>query len=225
MIRLIVLDLDGTIAPIEKPVADSTLKLLKEFEAQGIDIAISSGKPIYYLCGLCRQLDFENPILIGENGAIIQGGIHAPSDLFLVNYYSDDARESIRIFKEKLLSKVDHIFFQPNDIGLAFFANSDIRAVVDEIEATTELKDVVIYRHTDGFDVTPVTINKGTGLKMLMDAKGYKSDEIIAVGDGSNDVAMFKLVDTSIRLRNKEDATYSFETIDEALIFIKENLI
>ena len=71
MHKLLVFDLDGTLAPVGKPMADDTLGLLRSLEKAGYRIAVCSGKPTYYLCGLLRQAGLDAPVLIGENGAVL----------------------------------------------------------------------------------------------------------------------------------------------------------
>ncbi len=220
MIKLIVFDLDGTLAPIERPLTEKTINQLLEIQKKGVEIAIASGKTIYYLCGLCRQLPLVNPILVGENGAIIQKGIHSPSSIYIRNYYSEDSMKSLSTLKEKLESSIDYIFYQPNEAGLSFFPTSDNFPKINEIIDSTELKDCTVYRHSDGFDVMPSTITKGTGLKLLAEAINASPEEIIAIGDGTNDVPMFEFVKISISLNPKLKATNYYLNINDALDFV-----
>ena len=83
MIKLVVFDLDKTLAELGKGVTPENIKQLKQLEEKGVRIAICSGKTVYYLCGFMRQLELEHPILIGENGAVIQFGVDLPPK----NYY------------------------------------------------------------------------------------------------------------------------------------------
>ena len=66
MHSVLVLDLDGTTAPIGRPASARTVKLLKKLERKGYRIVFSSGKPAFYLCGFVRQLGLQEPVLIGE---------------------------------------------------------------------------------------------------------------------------------------------------------------
>lgn len=78
MYKLIVFDLDGTLAPHGKGMLPENLEKLKALEQKNVRIAICSGKPTYYLCGFMRQIGLEKPILVGENGAVIQFGVALP---------------------------------------------------------------------------------------------------------------------------------------------------
>ena len=69
MHRLLVFDLDGTLAQVGKGMLPEDIEKLLSLEKEGYTIVICSGKPSYYLCGFARQIGLANPILVGENGA------------------------------------------------------------------------------------------------------------------------------------------------------------
>ncbi len=97
MIKLIVSDLDGTLAcTAYSAITADALKTLKEIESCGVKIAVCSGKPTYYLCGYLRQCDWKASIMIGENGSVIQFGITVPLEFYHVMPYSDDAKNLLR---------------------------------------------------------------------------------------------------------------------------------
>ena len=73
MIKLLVFDLDSTLAPIGEEMEWENVRLLRELEKKGARIAVCSGKSCDYLCGFLRQLGLSNPIMIGENGASLPG--------------------------------------------------------------------------------------------------------------------------------------------------------
>ncbi len=55
MLKAAVFDLDGTLCAVGKAILPETLALLEQLQRRGVQLALSSGKPIYYLCGLLRQ--------------------------------------------------------------------------------------------------------------------------------------------------------------------------
>ena len=93
-----VFDLDGTLCPIGKPVSEKTVAGLRELEERGHRVALCSGKPTYYLCGMARQLGLSHPILIGENGGVIQLGVHLPPEHF---YIVTNRKKTLSFFREK----------------------------------------------------------------------------------------------------------------------------
>ena len=100
MHKLIVFDLDGTLAPIGKGMTGEDIIKLRGLEALGYRIAICSGKPTFYLCGFMRQIGLQEPILVGENGAIFQFGIDLPPKRYEVYPFSDKAKTQLRMMRE-----------------------------------------------------------------------------------------------------------------------------
>ncbi len=87
---------------------------------------------------------------------------------------------------------------------------ANVFANVDD-EATRGLVDR-INREVEGIDadfglrgylnLMPTGINKGSAIKVLVDAMGCTLDEVVAFGDGGNDVTMMELVPNSVAVAN-----------------------
>lgn len=229
MHKVIVFDLDGTLAPVGLWMTDEDIKKLKALEAAGYTVAICSGKPSYYLCGFMRQIGLQAPILVGENGATVQFGVSLPPKKYIVHPYSKRAKEQLRMMRALIDEKYgDRIWYQPNEIGLTPFPPDEdvfdgIQSIIDE--HNDELDELLIYRHIDSFDLTPKNINKYSGLGLLADELKLDGCDFIAVGDGVNDIPMFEFSDISIGIggKLKYDTDLSFETIGEALDHILDN--
>lgn len=234
MKKLITFDLDNTLAPIGEPIARDTLKLLHKLADTGVQIAVASGKPTYYLCGLLRQAGLPDTILIGENGAMIEFGVGLPPSRSVTLPYSDAARKSIRFIREELRQMLPHLWYQPNRVALTPFFRCDSDA--DSIERflhenSAAIRDVTVYRQCDCFDIVPNGIDKGAGLSYLCGMLGITADDVtavgdggavIAVGDGTNDYPMFDFAGVSIGINvaDKSRVDYNFGTITDALLFI-----
>lgn len=116
MIKAVIFDLDNTLAKIGKEILPKDLELLRKMEKQGVRIAICSGKTVDYLCGFMRQVGLEYPVLIGENGAVIQFGVDLPPNQFHILPYSMEAKQSIKLLKEKITEKLPNMWYQANEL-------------------------------------------------------------------------------------------------------------
>jgi len=238
MHKLLVFDLDGTLANVGKSMANADVEKLIELEKAGYTIAICSGKPSYYLCGFARQLGLQDPILIGENGATFQFGIGLPPKRYEVYPYSETARAQLDMMRALIDRECgDKVWYQPNEVGLTPFPRNTetfelIQKLVDDRVAL--LDELLVYRHVDSFDLTPQNINKLNGLAYLTKLLGLEAKDVIAVGDGVNDIPMFEFADMAVGIIGSRkiqesygsivDYTdYEFSAINEALDFIKEN--
>ncbi len=225
MKKLITFDLDGTLAPIGKPIGSDTVKLLHKLADTGAHIAIASGKPTYYLCGLLRQAGLPDAILVGENGAAIEFGVGLPPTRSVTLPYSEEARNSLRFICEGLKRTMPHLWYQPNSVALTpFFSyDTDADAIARFLEENSaHICDVTVYHQCDCYDIVPAGIDKGAGLSYLCDMLGITADDVIAVGDGINDYPMFDFAGISIGINvaDKSRVDYNFGRINDALSFI-----
>jgi hydroxymethylpyrimidine pyrophosphatase-like HAD family hydrolase len=223
MHKILVFDLDGTLAPVGLGVTDADVKKLKALEKVGYTIVVCSGKPSYYLCGLMRQIELVAPIMVGENGGTVQFGVSLPPPKYIVHPYSRKAKEQICMMRRLIDEQYgERIWYQPNEIGLTPFPPDEdvfdgIQSIIDSHRDA--LDELLIYRHADCFDLIPKNINKSNGLALLSGELNVSGSDFIAVGDGSNDVPMFEFADISIGIGNKlkYDTDLRFETVGEAL--------
>lgn len=229
MKKLIIFDLDGTLAELAKPITAETIKGLNNLADLGHIIAICSGKPTYYLCGMLRQTGISNPVYIGENGATLQFGVDLPPKKTFVYPHNADSKSQIKLISSIIRKRCnDDIWCQPNEFTFTPFPKN--KMVFDEIrniiaEYREQLKDLTIYEHGDCFDFIPKEISKQNGVKFLANLLGISSENIIAVGDGVNDYSMFEYAGMSvgINLINHTKATHNVSNIADALAYIIEN--
>lgn len=225
MKKLIVFDLDGTLAAVGKGMLPGHVQLLRQLEARGARIAVCSGKPTYYLCGFMRQVGLQAPVLVGENGAVIQFGVDLPPGRYEVLPYSRQAAETVRFLREKLDEVLPRMWYQPNQVGLTPFpARPEEFEVIEQIlrDNAERIRDVTVYRHFDTFDIIPNGITKGEGLRRLGQLLNIPPEDTVAVGDGINDYPMFDYAGHSVGIGVEEEGRVdrNFPDIGSALNYI-----
>ena len=225
MPKLLVLDLDDTVAPIGKPASEYTANALRDFEKRGYGIVLCSGKPTYYLVGFSRQLGLRAPILIGENGAQTVYGIGLPPVKVCAMPVTGEQTRLLDVLKKEIgLALGGDVWFQPNLTALTPFpAKKEGFAAIEEIldRYGEEIKkaDVNVYPQSDCFDILPASIDKGAALRALMARENAARGDVTAVGNGINDLPMLACAGRSIGIGNalSGKADVCFGTIEEAL--------
>lgn len=224
MIRLAVFDLDGTLAPVGKSIDENVVVMLRELESKGIKIAISSGKTLYYLIGMFRQVGLSSPILIGENGNSIACGIELPPRMLNSVRPSDEYFLARKKILADLSEKFGGMFWlQPNEVMLTvFFKDKKTCGEIRDCLASVNCDDIVVYEHIDSFDIVPKGIDKKTALVAVGEELGYHAEEMIAIGDGMNDIPMMEYCKYSIGIAplDKSLTMYHFDEIGSALKFL-----
>lgn len=225
MIKLIAFDIDGTLAPQHGKSLSETVELLKELEKQGIKICLISGKPIMYVAGMARQMGIKNPIISGENGAIIYLDMNFPIQNEIKFKYDKKDLEILEKYK-KLINNLyrEYIWVQPNDVNFSFFVKDENKK--NEINELTyhffKHSNFEYYVHSDGcFDIVIRDVNKAWAINSLKKILNVSNSHIITVGDGYNDVPMFEVTYYSIGI-NRSDTLIGVENINEAFEAIKQ---
>ena len=227
MIRLLVFDLDSTLALLGKGIGEKELKIFREIEKQGVRIAIASGKTCDYLCGFMRQVGLQDPILIGENGAVIRFGVDLPPRHYYRIPFSKEIELALKEIRNILEDRFPHIWFQPNKIGVTPFPTTaeEFQEIQDILDSWLEGKEgIQIFRHIDSFDIVPAGIDKAKGIQYVLDCLGITAEEMIAIGDGVNDYCMFEMAGFSVGVNVKEEHRVSINcrTTMEMLEYLLE---
>jgi len=230
MISLIVFDLDGTLAAPGEALPEEEFSLLRRLREKGVRLALSSGKPCFYLCGFARQLGWKDALLVGENGAVLQEGVSLPPKRILrypIPEVTKRALDRIRLRMEKEFG--DRIWYQPNESALTPFPAyaedfPPLRHLLEEEISPEEALSV--YEHPDCFDVVYSRLSKASGVSLIERATGISPENMVAVGDWTNDYPMFEAVGYSvgIHLPEPERASICVANLKEALLALLERV-
>lgn len=203
-IFLINFDYDNTLAPLAKPMYPQAIEKITKLVSDGHIVTINTGKPVYYMVGVCREAGLQDIWLIGENGCDICYGVSLP----LRKPFNHSAKpESLR-FLQEIKSELINIFgnrlwFEPKIVALSPFFDTpetqeELQQYLDARKATFSEYDINIFPHEDCFDLVPDGIDKSTGIKTLQKHFSIPVDKTIAIGDTWNDVPMFEACGHSI---------------------------
>lgn len=225
---IIIFDLDGTLAPVGQPVPERVADGLRRLERLGHTVAVCSGKPLAYLCGMLRQVGLHSPWLVGENGAAMQLGIGLPPPRCGVLPYPVEVRAALSELRAILEQHFGgQVWFQPNEHMLTCFPNREelfepIAEVIEDFGAAE--KGMTVYRHCDCFDIIPESTNKGSGVLELCRMLGASPEDCVAVGDHDNDLPMFRVAGLSIAVGGfaPPEADMLFGSAEEAIKYLLE---
>lgn len=243
--HVVVFDVDGTLAPINRAIPAELQRPLGELQARA-SIVLASGKPCVYLAGFCRaaDLDVRRTMLVGENGADIwlSAAVPPPSTLALPELCGTAAVEALQIVRQELVNRYgESLWFQPAAVAVTPFPSDlqvlsprDLARAVRDIlrtEAAPYGADIEVFVHPDSVDIVPAGVNKGVALAALFDALQFPAEEAYAVGDGSNDVPMFKAAGRPIAvgrrpemLQLEAEGVPRFDTIEQVLAYLLRHI-
>ncbi|KAL8109945.1 endoribonuclease YBEY, chloroplastic isoform X1 [Apium graveolens] len=109
--------------------------------------------------------------------------------------------------KAEIMPSVEHLLAS-GDIQKVLFLDT-VEGVKTTLrpywsEVTTNRASVV-QAQDDMLEIVPLGTSKGSGVKMLLDHLGVSAKEVMAIGDGENDVEMLELASLGVALSNGSD--------------------
>ena len=239
-IKLVVVDLDGTLLTSPKKVHSDNVVALRRLIKEGYQVLIATGADLARIVTILNQLDLphHNLYCIALNGGVVydfgsRKMIHkafftaketkkfyeignkyrvqmigTPVSESEVSYHGD-IRGIFVIFQRLYLGykikKMD--LNNPTPIFKALVGGKQKlqKAFLKELKANVKISCVTSYvRH--GFypflEINAANVNKKIALKWLAEKFKIKPSEIIAIGDGHNDIEMLKYVGLSVSMGN-----------------------
>lgn len=246
-IRMIGLDMDGTLLTTEKELTEHTREVLREAIDRGVVVLPATGRPLtgipeevlkfpgvrYAVASNgARIVDFKESRVLYEDLVPYETGrrvleICSRYDSMLEIYY-----DGVGYAEEEKLKHLDE--YVPRLPMARYIASSrrpvaDVRAMHEERKAPTD-KVQALFRTTEeckkawkevekeipdieitgalsnNIEVNAKGVNKGRGLMILGELLGIHREEIMAVGDGSNDIAMLREAGLGVAMENATEA-------------------
>ncbi|KFK32536.1 hypothetical protein AALP_AA6G255900 [Arabis alpina] len=111
--------------------------------------------------------------------------------------------------KAEIISSVDQLIAEADIQKVIFMDTTEgVSSVIRPYwsEATGDRANVV-QAQSDMLEIIPPGTSKGNGVKMLLNHLGVSPDEIMAIGDGENDVEMLELASFGVALSNGAEKT------------------
>ena len=233
MIKGIFFDVDGTlISRKQSYISNRVLEALEKLRAQGIKLFIATGRHYIELeklginkqfifdgyltlnggyCFNCEEVIYSNPIDKGDVARIVEyitdhnlACSFVETDDLYVNKINDLVINA-QIFLNTSLPPV-------KDISRTL--ETDIYQIdpfvtLDEMENIIELTKYCKYTqwYETGYDIIPLAGGKHEGIKAMLSYYKFEKSEIMAFGDGHNDIEMLMFAGIGVCMENGHEET------------------
>ncbi|TAA45901.1 Cof-type HAD-IIB family hydrolase [Corallincola spongiicola] len=235
MIKAIVSDLDGTLLNDHHTVGDYTQRVLNALtKEKGMKLILASGRHWADVEMIRQKLNVEI-FLITSNGSrvhnregqcIFRHDIPAPlvesllqeqfSDNIKINIYQDDNWWVTRPHPEILEFHKDsgfkyqivaHEKLPTSNVAKLFWLgeHEELLALESRLKATHGDALSIAFSLPICLEVMAGGVSKGEALKVVMDAKGLTSDQVVAFGDGLNDQQLLEVAGHGAIMANGSD--------------------
>lgn len=228
MIKAVFFDVDGTLLSHELGmVPESTKKALMQLRRQGIKIFMATGRHTTEFFDLPLEgLEFDGYIILNgqicldQDGEVLdQRAIHSEDVKKLLwefekkevpvmiiekdRMYINKVNDRVRTAQQEISTSIPNIGKYQGDVISQFVI------YLGEDEAKELLKSLSHCKmsrwNSYGFDIIPKEGGKVSGIEKILEHYGFGREEIMAFGDGENDMEMLKYAGIGVAMGNAED--------------------
>lgn len=240
-IKLVAIDLDGTLLNTKHEVSLSNKKAILEAKNAGVKVVLCTGRPLKgmtHILAECNLLE-EGDLGITYNGGLIQW-TRSGDTLSQITHTKEDVLSAYRLSQEMKMPinfiDLETVYepsypqnreslyptimkalpFKPIDIDTLpeFFAINkmvmcwhadDLNEAIAKIPAEYHERFTIMKSQPILLEILPKSVDKGKGLAMLAEQLDLTVDEIMALGDEENDLAMVKYAGLGVAMGNATD--------------------
>lgn len=223
VIKMVVSDFDLTLINYRDGFSEYQLDVLRRLKSKGLIFSLVTGRSISFFNQFPELLEVVDYIISSNGGAIYdvmnnkflynkcinRDSLKCLIDYGIENDFTFVINELDKVYKYGDLKKIDSIVFENNRQYLCeqiifYVMNNKFNKCLETIN---EIEDVVINninkkddRYT--FDVNDKGVSKGSSVLWLCNYLNISTDDVIAFGDGENDISMFKVVGKRVCVDN-----------------------
>lgn len=233
--KMIVVDLDGTLLTMNKECTEKTKKYLKRLKELGYIIVIATGRVIRSAFSVTDGAEFANYIIgcsgavvydRDNNKVVMKKNIELDfvknmctqfndemicmnlSDLFYHYKYMNS--ENLNYAFERRIGNIDIFLRNCDDIYnvTVHLRGNDLIDKYYELFKNRNLDILVMqdsFSESQCLEIFSKGVSKYNAIKVIMDKEGISNKDVIAFGDGLNDVDMIKLSGIGVAMGNALD--------------------
>lgn len=225
MSKIIFFDIDGTLLDHEKKIPSSTKFAIEQLKKNGIFVAIATGRAPFMFDWIRQELDIDSYVSLNGQYVVFENQViyKQPLNQQLLHQLNKDSGErghalvylthqTMKASHEKnkmIHESLDTLHFPYPDVEPEYYLNHEIYQSL----LFCEEKDESYYRknydrfefirwHRYSLDVLPKGGSKALGIKKMIEKLNIPMEEVIAFGDGLNDVEMLQTVGYGVAMGN-----------------------
>lgn len=239
--RLLVLDIDGTLANSRKEISDATKRAIMDAMKRGHWCMLASGRPLCGMAWAAQELSFEKygGYLLAYNGAQIvkfdtmeticerKVPLSLLPDVYrfavtnhcgLISYENnciisangiDEYIELEARINQMPIKEVDNFpeYFQQDVVKCLLCVDpAKAESLLEQLKQTI-VGDVEIFRSEPFYiEIMPKGVDKASSIAQMLPKLGIAQEDVVACGDGFNDITMIRYAGVGVAMGNAQDA-------------------
>ncbi len=215
-IKLIALDMDGTLVNHDGDVSKENEEAVQRAKDNGIHVVLSTGRSLPFCRDIAEQLGHSAYLVTVNGGQIFDQELNLVESTHLDQdlvkrlwelkkkhdvYFWSSTTEGVFNTKKPFEKEIEEY----NWLKFGFdIQDDDIRKVIyDEVMANEALE--VTNSSPTNLEINPAGVNKAAALLKVCDWLDLSMENVMAVGDSMNDIAMIREAGFGVAMGNAQD--------------------
>lgn len=241
--RAIITDLDGTAvdAPTERLASPRLAKIIDTLHNKDIKVCAATGRSISFAQPMFESMELKDPAIVSGGSLIVDPVSH--EELWSCNIERDsmnhilsilDSHSFVNYFWNNYdedtywtggwtldkLNREENVYF----FGILSVPENEVENLMQQLQAVKDISAVVVtgqFENAREFHITHSAATKEHAVYELERLVGVKKEEAIGIGDGHNDIHLFRAVGYKVAMGNA--APELKELADRVIGSVKED--
>jgi Cof subfamily protein (haloacid dehalogenase superfamily) len=228
MSKIVFFDIDGTLLDHDKKLPSSTKEAILHLQDAGVHVAIATGRAPFMFADLREELgidsyvSFNGQYVVFEGEAIYQNPLDEKMLERLLEHSHKNGHPLVFMDEKMMKASMENHPYIHSSMGSLKFSHPDYdpnyykgRPIYQALlfcKQEEEQEYISAYDmfhfvrwHEVSTDVIPFGGSKAEGIKRMVKRMGISIHDVIAFGDGLNDVDMIQYVGTGIAMGNAKE--------------------
>lgn len=214
-IRLIALDMDGTLLNQNHEISSENKKAIENAKADGIEVVISTGRPYKHIEQYIDELNLDSYFVTINGGEVWDGAGNLLERHLLATEHVGLMWNLVNTYKTNYWAITTTGLYHNNypenrkidrDEWVKFgfeIADDHIRNTI-QLELKKHNLEVTNSSPTN-LEVNPAGINKGSALEGICKRMNLSMEQVMAIGDSLNDLAMIQKAGIGVAMGNAQE--------------------
>jgi len=213
--KMVALDMDGTLLNDRQEISEANIQALKGCLDKGILICLSTGRGMHSVRPYLGLIGADIP-LVTTNGSEVwerPDRLHSRTVL--------DAQHVIQLHDWAVRHDVWYWGTDPHRVynrnswcedpeevhWLKFGVHTEDAGLLQQLRSLAEEMDCfeITNSHPANLEFNPKGVNKAAGLRQVCQLYGLSMDEVVAMGDSLNDIAMIREAGLGVAMGNAQE--------------------
>lgn len=229
--KLVALDVDGTLVDERNVISPATAEVVQAVIDAGIQVVVATGRAVPGAMEVCHRLDLPDGMAVCSNGAVLIGY----NPLTVLDAVTFDASEAVRrvlmevpdafVAVEEIgvgyrvnqpfptgeiagsitIEDVDSLIAEPVTRVIIRAPSHDPHEFHELVEGLGLTETNYYIGYTAWLDLAPLGVSKASGLAKVAERVGIAAADVLAVGDGFNDVEMLEWAGRGVAMGHGPD--------------------